>query len=250
MPPTPVWKLSGSFRWKPPDDSCLGPLNLGVHLAAPADEVTVSRHETTVTMDLPSNALWDAFTDGHRFEIDDGKAVTTRVADAGCLVLTTGQIVVSDPILDPFNKPFSVSVPADTYPVLLSLIEDEVALVMVVFAEGPPVRWQAAKPDSFSVDSATACLMDHKVCRFLRRKAENDKYERYIRRFQDAMEENDGLWGSYCVDPESGANVVLFRTWDGDGVFPSFFGYDAEGEVVCLVIDTFLCFDHVPGVEP
>jgi hypothetical protein len=198
-------------------------------------------------MELPRNALWDAFTDGHRFQTDDGKFVTTRIADAGALVLATGRIVVSDPILDPFKKPLSVDVPADTYPVLLSLIKDDVALVMVNFGEGPPIHWQAANPKTFGVDSATGCLMDHKVCRFLRRKAVDDKYDKYSRRFQDALEENEGMWGSYCVDAASGANVVLFRTWGGDGVFPSFFGYNSVGEVVCLIIDMFLCFDHVVG---
>jgi hypothetical protein len=198
-------------------------------------------------MELPNNALWDAFVDGHRFQTDDGEFVTTRIADAGTLVLPTGRIVVSDPILDPFNKPFSVAVAPDKYPVLLSLIKDDVALVMVNFAEGPPVRWQPAKPKTFGVDSATGCLMDHKVCRLLSRKAEDDNYERYSRLFQDALEENEGLWGSYCIDSGSGANVVLFRTWGGDGTFPSFFGYNAADEVVCLITDMFLCLDHVVG---
>lgn len=198
-------------------------------------------------MELPGNALWDAFTDGHRFQTDDGEFVTTRIMDAGALVLPTGRIVVSDPILDPFNKPFSVAVAPDNYPVLLSLIKDDVALVMVNFAEGPPVRWQRTKPENFGVDSVTGCLMDHKVSRFLRRKAVEDKYDRYSRRFQDALQENEGLWGNYCVDRSTGANVVLFRTWGGDGTFPSFFGYNAGGEVVCLVTDMFLCFDIVVG---
>ena len=199
-------------------------------------------------MELPSNALWDAFTDGHRFQTVDGEIVTTRIMDAGGLVLPTGRIVVSDPILDPFNKPFSIAVAPNTYPVLLSLIKDDVALVMVNFADGPPVRWHAAKPESFGVDSATGCLMDHKVCRFLRRKAVDEKYEKYSRRFQNALEENEGLWGSYCVDAASGANVLLFQTWGGDGSFPCFFGYNATDEVVCLVTDMFLCFDHVVGL--
>ena len=198
-------------------------------------------------MELPSDALWDAFTDGYRFQADDGEVLITRIVDAAALVLPTGRIVVSDPILDPFNKPLSVAVSAGTYPVLLSVIRDEVALVMVNFAEGSPVRWQAAKPKTFGVDSATGCLMDHKVCRFLRRKAEDEKYNRYSRRFQDALEENEGLWGSYCVDAASGANVVLFHTWGGDGVFPSFFGYNAAGELVCLVTDMFLGLDLVVG---
>jgi Protein of unknown function (DUF4241) len=198
-------------------------------------------------MELPNIALWHAFADGHQFLTDDGQSVTTRIADAGALVLPTGRIVVSDPILDPFNKPFTVAVPPGAYPVLLSLIKDDVGLVMVNFAEGTPVRWQAAKPERFGVDSATGCLMDQKLRQFLRRKSESEEYEEYIRRFQDAMEENDGLWGRCCVDRESGANVVLFRTWGGDGVFPSFFGYNFEGVVVCLVTDMFLCSDHVVG---
>jgi hypothetical protein len=200
-------------------------------------------------MELPDIALWHAFADGHRF-LTENEVVTTRIADAGVLVLPTGRIVVSDPILDPFNKPFSVTVPSGSYPVLLSLIKDDVALVMVNFAKGPPVRWLKTKPETFGVDSATGCLMDNKVCRFLRRKAEAEKYEKYIRRFQDALEENEALWGTYCLDAQSGTNVVLFRTWGGDGVCPSFFGYNAEGEVVCLVTDMYLSFEHVLGSAP
>ena len=197
-------------------------------------------------MILPGTALWQAFIDGHQFLTDHGEAVTTRIADAGTLVLPTGRIVVSDPILDPFQKPFTVAVPPGSYPVLLSLIKDDVGLVMVHFAEGTPVRWQAANPESFGVDSVTGCLMDQKVSRFLRKKAESDKYERFIRRFQDAMEENDGLWGLYCFDLQSGANVILFRTWGGDGVFPCYFGRDVQGQLVCLVIDMYL-YDHLRG---
>src|SRR3989442_4802813 len=125
-------------------------------------------------MELPSIALWHAFVDGHRFNTEDGESVTTRIVDAGALVLPTGQVVVSDPILDPFNRPFSVAVPPGTYPVLLSLIKDDVALVMVNFLAGSPVRWERTRPQSFGVDSATGGLMDQKVCRFLRRKAEKD----------------------------------------------------------------------------
>jgi hypothetical protein len=198
-------------------------------------------------MDLPNMALWHAFAEGHRFLTKDGEAKVTRIADAGALALPTGRIVVSDPILDPFNKPFTVSVPPGRYPVLLSLVDEEVALVMVNFAEGSPSRWEATIPETFIVDSATGCLMDQKVCRFLRRKAENDKYDKYIRRFHDVIDENDGFCANYCLHSESGANVILFPTHGGDGVFPSFFGYNSTGQIVCLVTDMFLCFDHVLG---
>jgi hypothetical protein len=126
-------------------------------------------------MDLSSNALWNAFGEGHRFLTDHREVLTTRIADAAPLVLPTGRIVVSDPVLDPFNKPFNVSVPPGTYPVLLSFVRHDVGLVMVHFTESAPVRWKAARPPWFSVDSATGCLMDHKVARFLLRQAKRDK---------------------------------------------------------------------------
>lgn len=201
-------------------------------------------------MRLPSVALWHAFADGHRFVTKHGEVLTTRIEDAGPLVLPTGSIVAGDPILDPWNKPFTVKVPPDSYPVLVSLIRDEVALVMVHFAEGSPVRWQASRPRSFIVDSATGCLMDERVCRLLRRKAESGAYEKFVRRFDNALAENNGLWGKYCLDPDSGANVFLFRTWGGDGSFPSFFGYDSNGNVICLVIDMFLHLNLVTGSVP
>jgi len=201
-------------------------------------------------MRLPDPALWQAFEDGHRFMTADGEIVTTTTLDAGALVLPTGQIVACDPILDPWVKPFSVTVPPDSYQVLLSLIQDDVALVMVLFGEGTPMRWKATTPKSFGVDSATGCLMDHKVSRLLHRKADADKYEKYAHRFQNALDEHDGLWGNFCVDSSSGANVVLYHTWGGDGAFPSFFGYNSDGELICLVIDMFLEQDHVVGSAP
>src|SRR5688572_18746134 len=102
-------------------------------------------------MRLPDVALWKAFADGQRFITKHGEFLTTRIEDAGALVLPTGWLVAADPILDPWNKPFTVAVPPGSYPVLLSLIKDEVALVMVHFAEGTPVRWQASRPRTFSV---------------------------------------------------------------------------------------------------
>jgi hypothetical protein len=86
------------------------------------------------------------------------------------------------------------------------------------------------------------------VCQYLRKKAEADKYERYCRRFRDALDEADGLWANCCIDPASDANVVLFRTWGGDGHPRSYFGYAAGGSVVCLVTDMYLEFDSVVEV--
>jgi hypothetical protein len=183
------------------------------------------------------DVLWQAFEDGHQFTLDDGRVVTMRSADAGPLMLPSGRIVVSDPILDPSNRPFSTSVEPGSYSIHLALDDDEVALVMVMFKEGQPITWKRSKPRDFSVDSGTGCIMDHQVARFLRRKAKADKYERFIKVFEDALAETG--WGSASPIPTLWANVFVFRTLGGDGTFPIFFGYDAEGDVICLVIDMF-----------
>jgi hypothetical protein len=120
------------------------------------------------------------------------------------------------------------------YPVHLALADDEIALVMLLFSDAAPRRWKKAKPESFVVDSATGCLMDHRVSRFLRQKAEDGKYDRFTRRFDDALAES-GSWGTAEIG--SSGRVFLFRTWGGDGVFPVYFGFDDEGDPACLVID-------------
>ncbi|MEZ6139145.1 MAG: DUF4241 domain-containing protein [Zavarzinella sp.] len=200
-------------------------------------------------MELPSNSLWNAFIEGYQFHTCDGECVTTRIVDAGTLILPTGRIVVTDPFLDPFSKPFTVRVPPGAYPVMLSLIKEDVALVLVSFSEGNPVLWLETKPDCFSVDSAHGCLMDHKIARFLRKQAKHNKYDKYYHRFEDALAENSGISGNYCFDSVSGANIILFHTWGGDGTYPSFFGYNAENKLVCLVTDMFLGIEQVLDVH-
>jgi hypothetical protein len=121
---------------------------------------------------------------------------------------------------------------------------------MVSFGEDAPVAWRAARPPSFGVDSATGCLMDAKVSRFLRRKADAGKYEQFGRRFRDALDQNDGLYGDHIIDTESGANVILFHTWGGDCHPASYFGYSADGAVSCLVTDMYLGYERVVAVRP
>ena len=191
-------------------------------------------------MDLPSSALWTAFQDGHRFETVRG-VIEMRCRDVGSFVLPSGRIVVCDPQFDLVQEPFSVCVDPGEYPVFLALTDlSEIALLMVRFADGEPTRWVRAKPPFFSVDSASACIMDAKLARMLIRASENDRFDRYWKRATDAMEENDGLWGNVRLHDESRANMIAFRTMSGDGEFCSYFGYSKDNQVTCLITDFFL----------
>jgi hypothetical protein len=159
------------------------------------------------------------------------------IIDGAPLVMTTGKLVCSDPILDPFTEPLTVRVRPGKYPVFFSMTHDGLARVLIQIREDTPCRWERADPPSLTVDSATGCLMDAKVARFLRRKADEDKYEKYIRRFQDAMEETNGQWGSYCFDQITGSNIILFNTLGGDGTFPCYFGYNEKGSVASFLVE-------------
>jgi Protein of unknown function (DUF4241) len=199
-------------------------------------------------MDLPDPALWLAFRDGQRFHDRCGNPVEMHTIDGGTLVLPSGRIVASDPLLNPWCEPFSTRVRPGRYPVFCALARRDVAVVMVLFRDGPPVRWRRARPESFGVDSATGCLMDYRVARFLRRQATAGRYQPFWDRFRDTL--GDGLCtDDVCLGRSSGANVLLFHTWGGDCHPASFFGSDARGKVVCLVTDTFLRF-HVEETVP
>lgn len=98
-----------------------------------------------------------AFQDGAKFRFGGSDTVVTMSStDAGSILLPTGRIVAADPLLDPWQQPFTVHVPPGFYPVHFALAGGEVAVAMLLFNEGEPVVWKRAKPRYVSVDSATA----------------------------------------------------------------------------------------------
>jgi len=112
-------------------------------------------------------------------------------------------------------------------------------------------RWELASeadagPQSsagYDVDSGRGCFLDLELARFLLRKAEHGRLERYQRRIESQLDERS--WANVILDESSGANVVAFTTGGGDGKYPSFLGYDNKDCLVCLVTD----FGLLDGTE-
>lgn len=52
-------------------------------------------------------------------------------------------------------------------------------------------------------------------------------------------------WADVLVVESTGANVITFSSGWGDGEYASFWGYDASGELTCLITD----FALFPGDE-
>lgn len=192
-------------------------------------------------MGLPTHTLWDAFEDGRRIQTESG-VMEMRCSDVGSLVLPTGRMVACDPRCDLNQEPFSIRVPAGEYPVYLASTQlPGVALAMVRFQEDKPNVLRPANPRHFGVDSATASIMDASFARSLVRAGQN-QFGRLWKQVDDGMEENGGLWSNVNLGARSGANIIAFRTLNGDGAFSSYLGYTSDKVLVCLVLDFFLSF--------
>jgi Protein of unknown function (DUF4241) len=164
----------------------------------------------------------------------------------GRLHLPSGRIVACDP-LDPSGLSFAKSVPPGNYPVSLSVVHlkdgEFNAAAWLTFYEGTPVRWEHARWDSwkltgepaYAVDSAMGSFMSHEAGLIL-----------------EAMEDGPGDLIDQVLQPESGEvvdaavidipgakdlNFAVFSSGSSDGVYASYWGFDAGGRPVCLLTD-------------
>jgi uncharacterized protein DUF4241 len=201
-----------------------------------------------VTADL--YAMFTAPTRARSFDTP----VTLTVQPSGDLVLPTGRLVASDAfIVD--AMPFTLEVPAGPHPVSVvhAAFEDgdrRVAAALVRFADRDPVRWELALvpgqdprvlgPDEifgYAVDSGTGAFTSPEAVDRLK---DEDDYATYGKALLAAIPGKtltDPLTAAVEVDPASGANVVAFASGFGDGAYPSYAGFDSEGNVVVVVTD-------------
>jgi hypothetical protein len=197
-----------------------------------------------------------AFVDGARFEctLGSGTLSTREVAD---LQVTSGALLAADALISSTGIGFIKRVARGRYPVILSIarFEDEderVAFAMLRFRPEPPRSWEVAlalgqdpadlEDDEiygYPVDSGTGCFMDLDAQRAWVRMSDTAAQE-----LSDALlrelEQNDvpsWSWAEMLFDPAKGTNQVSFSTGLGDGVYASYWGLDADGEVVSLVTD-------------
>lgn len=207
-------------------------------------------------MDLPLNEKYvaEAFGTGD-VATPEGtvKCFTRTVAD---LVLPTGHIVACDPLVFPETEPFTFTVTPGNYPVVLAIAQfgdgdQRVAFAKVQFSEKEATAWQMATVPGqdtatlgpgdifgYAVDAGTGCFMDEAASRLLmeRMKADEEYYQTLI----DTMEKTyvtTWSWASVLLSERRAENCVVFSSGWGDGFYPSYFGFSAEGDVVCLVTD-------------
>jgi Protein of unknown function (DUF4241) len=175
----------------------------------------------------------------------------------GEVTFPTGQVVGCDPLTLPDAMPFTVAVAPGRYPLrawVAVLYRDDaewdrrVAALQLIIRDEPATRWHPALiagqdlvvlgEDAFfgyAVDAGTGTLADLAAVRAL---ASWD-YQRVEDAYIPAQLPERPVPGAVAAitDEQSGANVITVSSGWGDGVYPTFIGYTADGGISSFVTD-------------
>jgi hypothetical protein len=213
----------------------------------------------------PSTDLALAFKNGYTFK-DDKAKYKVKVLELAKLTLPTGKLFAADPLT--FHKvvPFERSLKKGTYPVFVSIAnikyaakkkgydQERLGAAMVRIKAGAVAKWvnatkkgqklKALEDDAafgYGVDAGTGCFADVVAAEALEYlndvEVANDNWEGYLLgKISDSL--GAPAWGaSRITDPKTKANVVVFPSGWGDGVYASFWGLSKTGAPLCLVTD-------------
>jgi hypothetical protein len=199
-----------------------------------------------------------AFIDGRTIETED-ETVIFKMQQVCDLVVPTGFIVACDPFVFFDSVPFTTQIPVGTYPVILSIAcfdnDQRVAYARLQISNEPTVRWEMALiPNQdinslktneifgYPVDAGTGCFMDAEASTVFLKKLEDEvwtdenSYSDFMIKEMEKNYVHTWDWGNFKLD-ESVGNIVTFKSGLGDGVYASYFGFDANDKITNLVTD-------------
>lgn len=191
--------------------------------------------------------------------------ISVDVLDIGSLRFPTGTVLACDPLIDLENTPpFIQTIPVGTYQVKICVVPseqygDRYACVKVVVTDQKPVRYELGMVGSenledeledgmffgFGVDAGMGCIADVQAQKafqnfWSKQLEEHPDYDPYNDLLLKLLEENAqanpkyqskyGDWLNWTV-PESDCNIAIFASGWGDGVYPTYFGYDAQNNI-------------------
>lgn len=186
--------------------------------------------------------------------------------EIGNVSLPSGKVVVRDPLvsLDANQSPYFVQAPKGNFPVTISVVKsedwgDRYAVVKVEFTKEKPLVYREAligieeledvtKDDffGFGVDAGLGCITDAEVLPFVDKFTdESDVDNLYDDYFAEIFaqsykhnpdnQRNAGDWINWIV-PNTEYQIPMFASGFGDGEYPVYFAYDANGEICGLYI--------------
>lgn len=189
----------------------------------------------------------------------------------GPVSLPTGRVLVRDPLvfLDEGEEPYFQAVPAGEYEAEVCVVAPadgdcaRYAAVRVRFSGAEAVRFEEAllgdedlsafedgEYFGFNVDAGLACICDARTrdafCAFAEgwqdAHPDGNLYDGYFAalfaenaKARPKYQREGGDWLNWEV-PGTGLHMPIFQTGFGDGTYPVYFGYGADGEVCQLVV--------------
>ena len=193
----------------------------------------------------------------------DGKyQVRCQVHELGRLVVTSGSIAASDPLVDPTPRPFQQRIPNGSHSVAVAVAcyeggDERVAFARVRLTETSPITWRMAttfgqdtatlRADEYfgyGVDAGTGCFMDPRAGELLSaRMDEESEFYNVIIEGMDRTYRHTWSWFDFTPAEGRPENIICFSSGFGDGSYPSFFGFDSQGAVCALVTDFCLFYE-------
>jgi hypothetical protein len=199
--------------------------------------------------DLKNNKLYDRFF-------------------AGNLTLTTGQIVCTDPMYRELGLPQAWAAKPGNYPVYLYIgLDDEfdgrVAYAELLFKDEVPAEWKLSLipehllADSFErkmngmypVENGLSSFSDYETFKIYNQEignfySANKNGNFYTEILEPLFKKNAHIpkssrgqdWIDY-KPKQANANIIMFGSGWGDGLYPRYVGYDKNGNIVKLVTD-------------
>jgi uncharacterized protein DUF4241 len=197
--------------------------------------------------------------------LQNGKPVQFQCREIGHLLVTSGALAASDPFVFPNPPPFTQAIPTGRYPVSVAIAclgtgekcDERVAFARVKLSNLPAVSWTMALTErqdpsglehdgyfGYGVDAGTGCFMDPVAGQLLAERM--DREDEYFNVIIDGMEttyKDTRSWLDWRPSPERDENIICFSSGWGDGSYPSFFGFSADGRVCMLLTDFFILTD-------
>jgi hypothetical protein len=215
---------------------------------------------------MPAPDFERIFAPGTRHTLRGGDALTIRLRTGVELCMPSGRVVAGEPFMyDPDDDGFVQRVPPGRYPLVLVLGvygEDPdgpdayatVAAAKLVIRDEPVDSWELAVragqdpatlgDDEFfgyPVDGGTGGFVDAQNIASL-----CDDSDDYLERLMMALDvrQEDYTAAGVLTNDESEPVLAVFSSGGGDGVYPTWVGRNAAGDVVCVLTDFFVLPDE------
>lgn len=187
-------------------------------------------------------------------ELQNDEASLLEPIHIGELEIVSGKIVACDPLVEPDAPAFERMVPKGKFPVYLLVDSyDEIACAQILFSDKPIATLEMATLPGqslaeleegyiygYPVDAGLGCFMDEEAGKLLTEATDlltqNDSNANYYDNVIDG-ELGEQAHCDHRPNKNSSLNVLIFQSGWGDGVYASYWGLDADGNLVTLVTD-------------